>query len=89
MDGTGDLIKLVISVIFFPMHFQSAFLAFAMGMTDPFWMQFWKRILLVLPVGAILVGCWSSVGCLLTIPVRQKRREFLAALFITWWGLRL
>jgi len=87
MDGTGDLIKVVTSVIFFPMHFQGAFIAFAMGMSDPFWLQFWKRILLILPVGAILVGCWASVGCLLTIPVRQNRRDFVTALFITWWDL--
>ena len=87
MDGTGDLLKLVTSVILFPMHFQGAFIAFAMGMSDPGWLQFSKRLLLILPVGAIIVGCWSSVGCLLTIPVRQNRRDFITVLFITWWDL--
>ena len=87
MEGTGDLIKLVTSIIFFPMYFQGAFIAFALGMADPAWLQLSKRLLLILPVGAIIVGCWSSVGCLLTIPIRQNRRDFITALFITWWDL--
>jgi hypothetical protein len=34
-----------------------------------------------------LLGCWATIVGLLTVPVRQRRQEFVTALFVTWWDL--
>jgi hypothetical protein len=46
-----------------------------------------KRILLLLPVFAFIIGCWISMASVLTVVIRQKRREFIMALILTWWDL--
>ncbi len=87
LNNTTGIIKIVLSILFFPIYFQAAFIHFAWGSGDPMWLLTVKRILLLLPAGAILLGCWASIACLLTVPIRQKRQEFVTALFVTWWDL--
>ncbi|MEJ2536634.1 MAG: hypothetical protein P8048_06230 [Calditrichia bacterium] len=87
LNGTSGLVKLILSVLFFPMFFQTAFIDFAWGNFDPTWMMLSKRLFLLLPVLAIILGCWVTMACLLTVLIRQKRQEFVIALFITWWDL--
>ncbi len=87
INGTSGVVKLVLSVLFFPMFFQQAFLDFAWGSSDLFWMMVAKRLFLLLPVLAIIMGCWVTIACLLTVVIRQNRQQFLIALFITWWDM--
>jgi len=86
-EGTNGLVNMVLSIILFPMHFQSAFIAFAWGAGDPFWIMIGKRILLLLPVLAVISGCWLSIASSLTVLFRQNRRQFVTTLIITWWDL--
>ena len=65
---------------------KMAFL-FAWGAGDPVWLQVLKRIFLVMPLGAIVLGYWTSVLSLPTIIVRHKRRTFVSLLLVTWWDL--
>ncbi len=87
LNGTSGAVKLILSVLFFPMFFQNAFMSFAWGAGDQTWLMLSKRVFLLLPFCAIIVGCWATVACLITVPVRQNRREFVTNLFITWWDL--
>ena len=87
INGTSGILKIGLSVLLFPTFFQAAFVAFAWGTGDTWWVMASKRVLLLLPVCAIILGCWTSLACLLTVPVRQNRREFITALFMTWWDL--
>jgi hypothetical protein len=87
LNGTSGLVKFVLSVLFFPMFFQTAFIEFAWGTYDAFWISLAKKIFLLLPVFAIILGCWVTIACLLTVVIRQKRQQFLIALFVTWWDL--
>jgi hypothetical protein len=65
---------------------KSAFL-FAWGAGDPFWLLAAKRIFLLLPLGAVVLGYWTSVLSLPTIIVRSKRRTFVSLVLVTWWDL--
>ena len=85
--GSSGIAKIILSVLFFPMFFQRAFMEFAWGGGDPSWIMMGKRLFLLLPVCAVILGCWASIACLLTVPIRNNRREFVTALFITWWDL--
>jgi hypothetical protein len=69
------------------MYFQGAFIAFAWGAGDIFWIMIGKRILLLLPVLAVIAGCWITIASTLTVLFRQNRREFVTTLVITWWDL--
>jgi hypothetical protein len=64
----------------------SAFL-FAWGAGDPFWLLATKRIFLLMPLGAVVLGYWTSVLSLPTIVVRAKRRTFISLVLVTWWDL--
>lgn len=86
-NETSGLWKAVLSVLFFPLLFQSGFIEFAWGSGDPFWIMTGKRIFILLPVMAIILGCWVSIACVLTVLVRQNRTEFLTGMLITWWDL--
>jgi hypothetical protein len=79
--------EVVLSVLFFPLLFQNGFIDFAWGAGDPFWVMVGKRVFALLPVMAIILGCWVSIACLLTVVVRQNRREFLTGMLVTWWDL--
>ncbi len=46
-----------------------------------------KRTFLLLPMAAIIFACWATVLCLVTVIVRQHRRQYVSTVFITWWDL--
>ena len=85
--STSSLVNLILSIVLFPMHFQVDFLQFAWGLNDPFWMMITKRLFILLPVLAIILGSWLSIASLLTVLFRQNRRQFVTTLIITWWDL--
>jgi len=84
---TGTIVQTIISILFFPTIFQKEFILFAWGAGDPTGVMVAKRILLLLPVFAFIIGCWISMASVLTVVIRQKRREFIMALILTWWDL--
>ncbi len=86
-NETSGIWKAVLSVLFFPLLFQNDFINFAWGAADQFWVMAGKRIFILLPLLAFILGCWVSIACLLTVLIRQNRREFLTSLLITWWDL--
>ena len=87
LNETSGIVKYIISILLFPMFFQDAFIVFAWGASDPFWLMLAKRMFLLLPVFAIILGCWVTIACLLTVIIRQNRRDFIMAMFVTWWDL--
>ena len=66
--------------------FRSAFV-FAWGPGDPVWLMALKRLFLLLPLGAIALGYWTSVLSVPTILVRTKRKTFVSLVLVTWWDL--
>lgn len=87
ITGSSGVIKIVLSILFFPIFFQTAFIEFAWGGYDSIAITVLKRLFLLLPVLSVILGCWVTIACLLTVVIRQKRQQFLIALFITWWDL--
>lgn len=79
--------RALLSVLLFPTLFQGAFLEFAWGAGDEFWVTVAKRLFVLLPTLAIITGCWVSVPSLVTVIFRSKRREFVMAFFVAWWDL--
>jgi len=59
----------------------------AWGAGDEWSLLLLKRIFLVLPAAAIILSCWVTIACLLTVIIRQERRLYVSTLFITWWDL--
>jgi hypothetical protein len=83
----SPLIKAIVSALFFPLLFQENFIMFAWGAGDAFWLMLSKRIFLLLPALAVILACWVSIACTLTVIFRQNRRQFMTNLLITWWDL--
>jgi len=77
----------ILSVLLFPIYFQESFISFAWATGDPGWMLFTKRLLLLLPILAMLLGLWVSIAALLTAIFRHDRRSFVMSLLVTWWDL--
>ena len=65
---------------------KSAFM-FAWGAGDPVWLLVAKRLFLLMPLGAVALGYWTSVLSVPTIIVRTKRRTFVSQILVTWWDL--
>ena len=65
---------------------KTAFL-FAWGAGDPAWLMAMKRLFLLMPLGAVVLGYWTSVLSVPTIVVRSKRRTFVGLVLVTWWDL--
>ncbi len=86
-DSATGVWKIVLSIIFFPMFFQDAFLKYAWGAQDILWVMSLKRVFLLLPVLAIILACWASMASVLTSVFRQKRAEFIMAILVTWWDM--
>lgn len=84
---TNAFVRVLLSILLFPTFFQDAFIEFAWGTGDEFWIMVAKRLLALLPVFAIIAGCWLTIPSLLTVIVRHRRREYVTALVITWWDL--
>ena len=87
MSFNDPMLRAVLSVVTFPMLFQTALITFAWGAGDETWLLIAKRVFLLLPVSAIVVACWATVLSVLSIPIRSARQEFTTALFVTWWDL--
>lgn len=87
LNEPSGIVKYILSILLFPMFFQDSFIAFAWGAIDPFWLMLAKRMFLLLPVFAVILGCWVTIACMLTVIFRQNRREFIIAIFVTWWDL--
>ena len=83
----SPLLKALISALFFPLLFQENFINFAWGAQDPVWLMLGKRTFLLLPVLAVILACWASIACTLTVIFRQNRQQFITTLLITWWDL--
>ncbi|MFQ5797867.1 MAG: hypothetical protein ACE5H0_04130 [Bacteroidota bacterium] len=86
-DGSTDILKLILSLLLFPLYFQDALISFAWGANEQFWIMIVKRILLLLPISAIIVGLWVTIPSLVTVLIRQNRKQFVITLFVTWWDL--
>ncbi len=79
--------KYIAAALIFPVFFQVDLFNFVWGGQDPMNIAVAKRILLLLPGCAIIFCSWLSVANILSIVIRQHRREFTSALFLTWWDL--
>lgn len=87
INDTGSITKFVLYVILFPSLFQEAFIEFAWATGDPMILMAAKRLFLLLPAFAFIIGCWITIPALLTVVFRHNRKEFVISLFITWWDL--
>jgi len=85
--NTESIFKIIFSLLFFPTFIQNAFVVFAWGAGDYFWVTLLKRIFLLLPVLAFIAGCWLSITSIITLVFRPNRQNFIVALIITWWDL--
>ncbi len=83
----NQLLNAAVAVLTFPMLFQGAVVAYVWGAADVTLLMVAKRLFLLLPAMAVIFALWMSIGCLLTVIFRKNRREFINALFITWWDL--
>ena len=72
--------NILLSILLFPLHFQSEFLAFAWGAEDEFWIMVAKRLLVLLPAAVIILGSWLTILCSLTVIVRNNRHEYIVSL---------
>jgi len=84
---TSSIVRIALSILLFPTLFQEVFIAYAWGEGDEFWIMVVKRVFLLLPVLAVIAGCWLTIPSILTVIFRHKRREYITALVITWWDL--
>ncbi len=87
LNDNSGLVKMILSILLFPTFFQEAFLLFAWGAQDPFWVMMSKRFFLLIPISAIILACWLSVACFLSAVIRPNRQEYVKNIFITWWDL--
>jgi len=60
---------------------------FALGADDLFWVALFKRLFLLLPVLSIILACWVTIPCVLSVVLRAQRTEFVITLFLIWWDL--
>ena len=87
LNNPGTFTKIVLYVLLFPMLFQVTFIEFAWAAEDPLLLMGAKRLFLLLPTFAFILGCWVTIPAFLTVIFRQNRKEFIISLFITWWDL--
>lgn len=82
-----SILLAILSVVLFPTYFEDAFLAFSWGADDAVWLMIAKRLFLLLPTCAFIACCWITIPSLVSTIFRSKRREFIIAMFVTWWDL--
>lgn len=87
LNESGSITKFILYILLFPSLFQEAFIEFAWAMGDPILLMAAKRVFLLLPAFAFILGCWITIPALLTVVFRHNRKEFVISLFITWWDL--
>lgn len=85
--NTEGVTKVILYILLFPTLFQEAFIDYAWAAGDPVLLMSLKRLFLLLPVLAIILGCWVTIPALVTVIFRHKRKEYILSLFITWWDL--
>jgi len=81
------VVRYIVSLLLFPTFFQWDLLLFVWGAADPPWVMAAKRLFLLLPALAFIASCWLTVPAMLTVVVRSNRKDFITALFVTWWDL--
>lgn len=81
------LSSLLLTFFFFPTLFQKDLIAFCWGAFDPLYWALSKRLFLLLPACAVLIAFWASLPGLLSVIIRQKRRDFLLRWLTLWWNL--
>ncbi|MEJ2053142.1 MAG: hypothetical protein P8X42_04400 [Calditrichaceae bacterium] len=86
-NESNGLLNVILSYLFFPMHFQNSFISFAWGADETFWFMIGKRIFILLPVMAIILALWLTIFCALTVIVRHDRKNFVITLLMTWFDL--
>jgi len=79
--------KVILGFLFFPVFFQDDLVNFALGADNLFWVALFKRLFLLLPVLAIVLACWVTVPCVLSVVFREQRTEFVITFFLIWWDL--
>jgi hypothetical protein len=84
---TGSILRFLTWLLLFPTLFQGTVLDFTWGADDNVLMMIAKRLFLLLPALAFIGACWLTVPSVITLIFRHKRREFINALFLTWWDL--
>ncbi|MFD2531057.1 hypothetical protein [Gracilimonas halophila] len=86
-NDTNTLAQIAFSILLFPTFFQEEFLAFAWAAADPLWAMSLKRVFLLLPVLAFILGAWVTVPTVLSVIFRHNRKEYVLSVFSTWWDL--
>ncbi|MDZ7808495.1 MAG: hypothetical protein U5K71_15485 [Gracilimonas sp.] len=86
-NDTSIIANVVFSILLFPTFFQEEFLAFAWAAGDPVWAMTLKRVFLLLPVLAFILGAWVTIPTVLSVIFRHNRKEYVLAIFSTWWDL--
>jgi len=87
LDRFDGPMKIIMSILLFPLFFQELVLDWIWGIGDTFSVMMGKRLLLLLPAAAIIFACWVTIACLLTVVIRHQRRQYVSTLFVTWWDL--
>lgn len=87
MVNNSGLTKFLVYLLLFPALFQEAVIEFTWAAADPVALMVAKRLFLLLPALAFILGCWITIPTLLTALFRQNRSSFIITLFITWWDL--
>ncbi len=87
MVNDSGLTKFILYLLLFPALFQEAVIEFTWAAGDPVALMAAKRLFLLLPALAFILGCWITIPTLLTAIFRRNRRNFIISFFITWWDL--
>ena len=87
LNDYNGIVKIVLAILLFPLNFQYYFIDYAWGADETFWIMAGKRLFLLLPVLAIILGSWITIASVITILFRKNRMGFMQSLFITWWDL--
>ncbi|MDA2939091.1 hypothetical protein MYX75_12625 [Acidobacteria bacterium AH-259-A15] len=87
LNAASGAWKVILTLLFFPLFFQHEFVIFALGANDSFWLALFKRLFLLLPVLSIILACWVTIPCVLSVVFRTHRPEFVITFFLIWWDL--
>ncbi|PWN07834.1 hypothetical protein [Rhodohalobacter mucosus] len=87
LTNVDGISKILIYILLFPLYFQQAFLEFSWAGGDTLVVMTLKRLFLLLPALAIILGCWVTIPAFLSVIFRQNRKEYVTSIFITWWDL--
>ncbi len=87
MVNDSGFTKFLLYLLLFPALFQGALIEFTWAAGDPVILIAAKRLFLLLPALAFILGCWITIPALLTAIFRHNRKSYVITLFITWWDL--